>query len=96
MKPNAAYCIRCFKCKGKESECTKSILEGDRDKYLTHCDASMNRSMRIWREKGGENELENKVSVQTSTPVMEKKKPMGTAAANASSAFATKVDAMRA
>lgn len=46
--------------KAKSLNAQSPSVESDRGKYLTNCDASMNRCMRIWREKGGEKEVENK------------------------------------
>ncbi|KAL9985364.1 hypothetical protein ACROYT_G007758 [Oculina patagonica] len=46
--------LKCYKCDGKEEDCKKSTLEGDKDKYLKTCSSGEDKCMRIWANKDGE------------------------------------------
>lgn len=45
------YGLKCYSCGGKEDDCTKDKLEGDKDKKSMTCPDGMDRCVRSWMKK---------------------------------------------
>ncbi|PFX22155.1 CD59 glycoprotein-like [Stylophora pistillata] len=53
---STGYGLRCYNCPGKEADCTKEILEGNKTKYTDTCVAGMDTCMRTWGQKEGDDD----------------------------------------
>ena len=46
--------LRCYKCEGTEDDCAKSVLQGNKDKYLITCPLGADKCFKSFLKKDSE------------------------------------------
>lgn len=49
--PVTGHGLKCFRCNGKEADCTKKIFEGNKTKYVENCSTGQDTCIRTWSQK---------------------------------------------
>ncbi|PFX22136.1 uncharacterized protein LOC111334609 [Stylophora pistillata] len=71
---STAYGLRCYQCSGKEADCTKEILEGNKTKYTVTCTTGADTCMRMWGQMEGDDiSVTNTCSTKQSCDEVKKK-----------------------
>ena len=56
--------LRCYKCEGTEDDCAKSVLQGNKDKYLITCPFGADKCFRSFLKKDSETHVLNSCTNQ--------------------------------
>ena len=55
----SAFALKCYKCDGDKGDCSKSTLQGNKDKYLKECSLGADKCIRTWLHKDGKTIVSN-------------------------------------